>query len=358
MKEAIESLPHKDRQIIKAHIDGLKPDEIRQATGLSYRAIISRLYRARRKITEKVKHLLQFLGWLPKDLLDKILVGGLKIMTIGKTAAVITTLICVGGIATLVGIKSITHKPDVKAQKPLIAAQQPLKRKITATKFVARKPSKVTKALDVETPQTKEVPIPKEVPTVQNSDDEIRAFLDWLSSLEKEDASDETEIDNADVKDEHEFEIDYDREKFRIESVILEKYKKGYETYDVELYMSSIWEDDFFYTADNGTPDDPLDDIIFRSGQREREAAIRVFNAFSKNIKLNLSSKSDIEFLSDTIAMVEYDYEVKFFRPPSPEDKFETFVCLGTTILILENRENPGGIGEWRILEWYDYAKK
>jgi len=70
-KEAIESLPHKDRQLIKAHIDGLKPDEIHQSTGLSYRAIISRLYRARRKITEQVKHLLQFLGWLPKDSLTK-----------------------------------------------------------------------------------------------------------------------------------------------------------------------------------------------------------------------------------------------------------------------------------------------
>jgi len=271
VKEAIESLPHKDRQIIKAHIDGLKPDEIRQATGLSYRAVISRLYRARRKIMEKVEHLLQFLGWLPNDLLDKILVGGLNIMTIGKTATVVATLICIGGIATFVGIKSMTRKPDVKTQKPLIAAQQPPKRKITATRFVARKPSKVTKALDVETPQTEEIPKPEEVPTAQNSDNEIRAFFDWLSSLEKEDASDKTEIDTSDVEDEHEFEIDYDREKSRIESVILEQYKKGYETYDVELYMSSIWEDDFFYITDNGTPDNPSDDIIFRSGQRERE---------------------------------------------------------------------------------------
>jgi RNA polymerase sigma-70 factor (ECF subfamily) len=366
VKEAIESLPHKDRQIIKAHIDGLKPDEIHQATGLSYRAVISRLYRARRKIMEKVEHLLQFLGWLPKGLLDKILVGGLNIMTIGKTATVVATLICVGGIATFVGIKSMTRKPDVKTQKPLIAEQTRIlansatpKRKITATRFVAHKPSKVTKALDVETPQTEEIPKPEEVPTAKNSDDEIRAFLDWLLSFEKEDASDKTEIDNSDVADEHELEkIDYDREKSLVESVLLDKYKRGYETYDVELYMSSIWEDDFFYTADNGTPDDPSDDIVYRGGQKEREGAIRVFNAFSKNITLNLSPKSDIEFLSDTVAMVEYDYEAKFSQPPSPGSKFETFVCLGTMILILENRENPAGIGEWRILEWYDYAKK
>ncbi len=181
VKEAIESLPHKDRQLIRAYIDGFKLDEIHQATGLSYRAIISRLYRTRRKITEKVKHLLQFLGWLPKELLVKILVGGLKIMTIGKTATVIATLICIGGIATFIGVKSMTRKPDVKTQKTFISAQRPPRRKITATKFVTR--NLPTIASNVESPQTEEIPVPEKVPTAQNGDDEIRAFLDWLLSL-------------------------------------------------------------------------------------------------------------------------------------------------------------------------------
>ena len=146
VKEAIESLPHKDRQLIKAHLDGLKPDEIHQSTGLSYRAIISRLYRARRKITEQVKHLLQFLGWLPKDRLsirlrllkaslDKILVGGLKIMTIGKTATVIATFICIGGIATFVGIKSMTHKTDVKEQKTLKEVRYEIRNRVFSEKL-------------------------------------------------------------------------------------------------------------------------------------------------------------------------------------------------------------------------------
>ncbi len=122
--------------------------------------------------------------------------------------------------------------------------------------------------------------------------------------------------------------------------------------------MSSIWEDDFFYTSDIGTPNDPSDDIIFRGGQQERESAIKVFSAWSKNIELNYSLSSDIEFLSDTIAMVECDYEAIFSRPSSPEVKLVTTVCPGTMILILEYRENFDGIGEWRILEWYDYAAK
>jgi len=137
----------------------------------------------------------------------------------------------------------------------------------------------------------------------------------------------------------------------------LEQFEKGYETFDVDLYMSSIWEDDFFYTTDNGTPDDPSDDIIFRGGQQERAGAIRVFNNYT-DIELNLSPRSDIEFLRDTIAMLEYDYEAKFLQLPSPEDKSEANLCSGTMILILEYRENPDQVCEWRILEWYDYAKE
>jgi len=357
VKEAIESLPHKDRQLIKAHIDGLKPDEIHQATGLSYRAIVSRLYRIRRKITEKVSHLLQFLGWLPKELLVKITVGGLKIMTIGKSVTVIASLICISGIAMFFGVKSMTCKPGVNSQKTLIPAQHQPNRRITAPKFVMRASPTITKASNAEAPQPEEIPIPEEVPTAQNSDDEIRAFLDWLLSL-REDTFGKTEIDNADVEYEHELEIDYDREISLIERVIFAQYKKGYETYDVELYMSSIWEDDFFYTSDVGTPEDTSDDIIFRGGGQEREASIRIFSMWSKNIELNLSPRSDIEFLNDTIAMVEYDYEAMFSRPPSPEVKFGTFYTSGTMILIFEYRENPDRTGEWRILEWYDHAKK
>jgi hypothetical protein len=60
--------------------------------------------------------------------------------------------------------------------------------------------------------------------------------------------------------------------------------------------------------------------------------------------------------LSDTIAIVEYDYEAKFSQIPTPESKFEAFYAPGNMVIILERRENPEGMNEWRILEWYDYA--
>jgi len=248
--------------------------------------------------------------------------------------------------------KNTTVVKQVQAKKDI--------RRITASKFVKQLPKTITKtpkeeAPSIEVPKAEEISVPEEVPTAQSSDDKIRAFLDWLLSLDREDSSDEREIDDSNVEEQQ---VDYDREKQLIESVIWEQWKRGYETYDVERYMSSIWEDDFFYTSDVGTPADPSDDIILRGGQRERESTIRIFNKFTKNIELNLSPRSGIEFLSDTIAMVEYDYEVKFSQPPSPEDKLETYHCPSNMIIILERRENSEGKSEWRILEWYDYAQK
>ena len=86
---AIESLPPKDRQVIKAHIDGLDHKEISQKTGLSYRASINRLYRIRKEITQKVKHLLSGIGILFNSLpLKKYVEGGIVAMKITTSAKI------------------------------------------------------------------------------------------------------------------------------------------------------------------------------------------------------------------------------------------------------------------------------
>jgi hypothetical protein len=199
--------------------------------------------------------------------------------------------------------------------------------------------------------------IPEEVPTAQSSDDEIRHFLAWLSSLGEEEKTTTNEAD-MDASDAEGNAVDYDQAQSMIESVIRDRWKKGYETYDIERYMSAIWEDNFFYTTDLGTPDDPSDDAILRGGQQERESANRVFNRFTEGIELNLSPRSDVEFLSDTIAMVKYDYEAKFRQIPTPESRFEMIYTSGDMVTILEYRENRENAGEWRLLEWFDHARK
>lgn len=256
-------------------------------------------------------------------------------------------------LALTIAIRHEQRKPESAS---VIEGSQ-AKEKVGRQRRITRQASGAkTREREAGTPSVEEFHIPEEVPTAQSSDDEIRHFLGWLSSLgEEKTTTDEAEVDASDAEGNA---VDYDQAQSMIESVIRNRWKKGYETYDIETYMSAIWEDDFFYTTDLGTPDDPSDDAILRGGQQERESANRVFNRFTEGIELNLSSRSDVEFLSDTIAMIEYDYEAKFRQTPTPESKFEMIYTSGDMVIILEYRENREDAGQWRILEWFDHARK
>ncbi len=264
-------------------------------------------------------------------------------------------LACVGILtAGFIGLQVLKyHASEVERRVEIVL---PEARRITKPRFVKRSSWVATQTQPVEEntdfQETETAHIPEKVPTAQSSDDEIKDFIAWLSSLEPEDTFDETE--QADFNQENDAgndEFDYNQEKSKIESVIWDQWKYGLEIYDIEQYMSAIWEDDFFYTSDLGTPDNPDDDLIFRGGRQEREGTSRLFNAMER-IDLNLSRRGDIEFLNDTLAMVEYDYDLKFVQHASGEVSYPS----GHMFFILELRENAENTSEWRILEWYDYA--
>ena len=92
--EAIESLPPKDREVIRAHIDGLNHSQISEQLGISIEASKSRLYRVRKKITGYVKDLLNAIVFLPKmPPFKKIVSGGVELMKIGTSTEVTTSII-------------------------------------------------------------------------------------------------------------------------------------------------------------------------------------------------------------------------------------------------------------------------
>lgn len=237
------------------------------------------------------------------------------------------------------------ESPDVKIIKPVAMSEG---QKPTLSPFVERTSDTATEtqpeAMNIESPEIETTPLPETIPTAQSTDDEIREFQEWLSSILKEDETHE-ETEQADVKAEDD-EVDYDLERTVIKSVIEDQWKNSLEAFDIEGYMSAIWEDDFFYVSDMGTPDNMDDDIIFRSGQEERIGALNMFGAFD-DIELNLYRNGDIEFLSETVAMADYDYGLKLVSPAHGVS-----YPSGRMFFILELRED----GEWRILEWYDYA--
>ena len=267
----------------------------------------------------------------------KIIIGSLGILALGFTIG-------------FIGLQLLTvQSPDIGEQKQIVISDA---RRITTPRFVNRVPRIVTKTqqeeTNVESVEAETFPIPKRVPTAQSSDDEIKEFSAWLSvSLERENTIEETEQENFNTEDDGaEDRIDYAQERSRVESVIWNQWKDGLESYNIERYMSAIWGDDFFYISDLGTPDNPDDDIVFRSGYEEREGTSKMFDRMDR-IDLSLSQHGDIEFLNETLAMVDFDYEMTLVQRDSGESSYP----LGRMIFILERRED-----EWRILEWYDKA--
>ena len=142
-------------------------------------------------------------------------------------------------------------------------------------------------------------------------------------------------------------ETDYDRERSQIESVIWDQWKSRARNFQYPtIYVRRYGEEDFFYISDLGTPDNPDDDIVFRGGYEEREGTSKMFDRM-ESIDLSLSQHGDIEFLNETLAMVDFDYEMTLVERDSGEPSYPS----GRMIFILELRDD-----EWRILEWYDKA--
>ena len=266
-------------------------------------------------------------------------------MKVGTKIKIIigVVVILVVGYIGFRGLK--VESPDVKIIKPVA---MPEGQRITTSPFVEHTSDTVTEtqqeAINTGSPEIETTPLPETVPTAQSTDDEIKEFQEWVSSiLSEEDALEEGEGTDVNVEDDG---IDYDLERSVIKSVIEEQWKNSLETFDIEGYMSAIWEDDFFYVSDLGTPDNMDDDIIFRGGQEERAGALNMFGTFD-DIELSLYRNGDIEFLRETVAMADYDYGLKLASPTHGVS-----YPSGRMFFILEFREGAG----WRILEWYDFA--
>ena len=236
------------------------------------------------------------------------------------------------------------ESPDVKIIKPVAMSEG---QRSTTSPLVEHTSDTVTEtqqeAINTRSPEIETTPLPETVPTAQSTDDEIKEFQEWVSSILEEDTPEKIEQGGFNVEDEG---IDYDLERSVIKSVIEEQWKNSLETFDIEGYMSAIWEDDFFYVSDMGTPDNMDDDVIFRGGQEERAGALNMFGTFD-DIELSLYRNGDIEFLSETVAMADYDYGLKLVSLTHGVS-----YPSGRMFFILELREGAG----WRILEWYDFA--
>ena len=274
----------------------------------------------------------------------------MKVGTNIKITIGIIGILALGFTVGFIAFEVLTVQPsDREPKKQIVRADT---RRITTPRFVGHTPRIVTNTQQeeaiIEPSEIGALPGPEKVPTAQSSDDEIKEFAAWLSlSLDREETIEETEQEDFNAEDKAGADqIDYDRERSRVESVIWEQWQNGLESYDIERYMSAIWEDDFFYVSDLGTPDNPNDDIVFRGGYEEREGTSKMLDRM-EHIDLNLSQHGDVEFLNETLAMADFDYGMTLVERESGETSYPS----GRMIFILELRAD-----EWRILEWYDKA--
>jgi hypothetical protein len=133
---------------------------------------------------------------------------------------------------------------------------------------------------------------------------------------------------------------------------VLKHWREGYQSEDVEMYMSAFWEEGFLYVSDMGT-DDKTDDVIFDDVRDEKDSAIRVFARF-QDIEIEVSEPPEIQPNEDrTRAEVRNHYRIQGFVADgeSLEGGFTGWFAEGDNVFTLENRN-----GEWRITEWQDEA--
>lgn len=140
---------------------------------------------------------------------------------------------------------------------------------------------------------------------------------------------------------------------------VLKNWREGYQSEDLDRYMSAFWEDGFLYVSDMGTDADKTDDVIFDDIRDERDSAQRVFARF-QDIEIELSEPPEMELNADrTRAEVRNHYRIQGFVADgdSLEGGFTGWFAEGNNIFTFELRTNTGSdVQEWRITEWRDEA--
>lgn len=142
-------------------------------------------------------------------------------------------------------------------------------------------------------------------------------------------------------------------EDFLAINSVLKRWREGYETEDVETYMSAYWADGFRYVSDMGTDGDTTDDLEFDDIRDERDSATRVFSRF-QDIEIELSVPPEIAITEDgNQAEVRNHYRIQGFVADgeSLEGGFTGWFAEGDNLFIFDKRN-----GEWRITEWHDEA--
>lgn len=129
-----------------------------------------------------------------------------------------------------------------------------------------------------------------------------------------------------------------------IKLILHGRFLAGYQSKDVDLYLSAFSQHDFRHESSDGN-----DNIIFRDIQHERQAAESVFARF-KEIEMSISD-IQIDFPYEYEAKVQCHYQVEFITEYGESTElYNGFYAEGDSIFTFKKSNGD----EWRITEWED----
>ena len=122
--------------------------------------------------------------------------------------------------------------------------------------------------------------------------------------------------------------------------------ERGYEERDLEKYVSVFSNEEYEYSSDMATPDNPADDPHLVGVEEERILAARFFKAY-EHIDLEMTDPEITIEGNSAEARNEYWIVIVVFkRPDAPE-----IVCAGGRQEFSIRKSD----GEWKIIRWQQY---
>ena len=150
---AIDTLPQTERQIARAHyLEDASHDELVSRHGISYQSVSMRLFRAKRKLAKRLRHLLSGVLVPPTTTLKKISSGGLTAMKIGTASKITVGVIAIIVIA-FIGSRQLLSPEEDSSPSAEVAASTADKPDQSGSEIDANRKNVVTAPSRAEEPQ-------------------------------------------------------------------------------------------------------------------------------------------------------------------------------------------------------------
>ena len=176
--QAIEALPQAERQIARAHyLEDASHDELVSRHDISYQSVSGRLFRAKRKLAKRLRHLLGGVLVPPISTLKKISSGGLTAMKIGTASKITVGVIAIIALV-FIGLRQLLSPREDSSPSVEVVASMPNESIHSVDQTDNASESTVAPKLSEEKPQI--------------SAEEMEQIEDFFAELEAEEALSDT----------------------------------------------------------------------------------------------------------------------------------------------------------------------